>query len=80
MKTKYCENTGKPHSLFFDDGLSVGIHRQGVQMTVPLGRTEWGAYCKDGKVEIAFKEDSQIDLLIERLQKLKELKANYNKV
>jgi hypothetical protein len=76
-KIEYCRETGKPHTINFDDGLNLGIHRQGLQVTVPLGKGEWGATCKYGKVEFVFKEDEQLDLMIERLQKLKQLKQNY---
>jgi hypothetical protein len=78
-KIQYCRETGKPHTINFDDGLSVGIHRGGVQMTLPLGKSCWSAICKDGKVEVSFKEREQIELLIERLQKLKDLKSNYDR-
>lgn len=79
-KTKYCEETGKPHTLTFDDGLCVGVHRRGSQVTVPLGDDLWSTLCMNGKVQIIFNSDEQIDLLIQRMEELKTLKNNYNMV
>lgn len=74
---KYCEKTGKPHTLHYEDGLDVGLHRRGCQIIIPLGVDAWETICVAGKVNLVFTDEKQIDLLISRLQELRELKVNY---
>lgn len=77
MNVTYCPKTGKVHTVEFDDQLSIGVHRKGAQVILPLGSDEWQTLSMPNKTSIIFTNDSQIDLLIERLQKLKTLKAKY---
>lgn len=78
MQVTYCEKTGKPYTVEYPDNLSIGMHRKGTQVTLPLGNDEWSTLSMPNKVSLIFSNDSQIDLLIERLNKLKKLKEIYN--
>ena len=76
-KIKYCENTGKPNAKVFEDGLNIGLNRRGAEIIVPLGVDSWETICVAGKVKLQFKDERQIELLIDRLQELKALQENY---
>lgn len=77
-KVEYCKSNGRPHTVNFDDGLAMGVHRKGTQVTLPLGVKEWQTLPMPSKLQVIFTDDEQIDRLIERLTKLKSLKAVYN--
>ena len=78
MNVTYCPTNGKLHTVEFDDKMGIGIHRKGTQVTLPLGVDEWQTLSMPSKVQVIFTDDSQIDVLIERLNKLKNLRLKYN--
>lgn len=78
MNITYCPIKGKPHTVEFDDKLKIGLHRKGTQVTLPLGKSDWNLNVMPGFIEVIFTSDDQIDLLIERLTQLKNLKEIYN--
>jgi hypothetical protein len=78
MNATYCPVTGRLHTVEYEDKLCIGIHRKGVQVTLPLGVDEWQTLSMPSKVQVIFTDDSQIDTLIEGLNKLKNLKMMYN--
>ena len=78
MNITYCPKTGKPYNLEYDDQVEIGMHKRGTQIVLPLFSKEWQVLPMVNKFQIILTSDSQIDSLIERLTKLKTLKAKYN--